>query len=68
MKQKAKGSGRHMHLTWTELIAGIALILIGLVLLIWPGIATNLLFGAIGAVCIIIGGVSRNGSCSPSTI
>lgn len=44
-----------MHLTWTELLAGLALILIGLILLIWPGIATNLLFGAIGAICIVIG-------------
>ncbi len=55
MKQKANGFGKRMHLTWTELIAGAALILIGLILLIWPGIATNLLFGAIGAICIIIG-------------
>ena len=59
MKQKGNRSGnifgKKMHLTWTELIAGIAMILIGLVLLIWPGIATSLLFGAIGAVCIIIG-------------
>ena len=50
-----KGIFKHMHLSWTELIAGIAVILIGLVLLISPGIATSLLFGVIGAVCIIIG-------------
>ena len=50
-----KGLGKHMHLSWAELIAGIAVILIGLVLLIWPDIATSLLFGVIGAVCIIIG-------------
>ena len=50
-----KGLGKHLHLSWTELIVGVAIVLIGLVLLIWPDIATSLLFSVIGAVCIIIG-------------
>ena len=70
-----KGLGKHMHLSWTELIVGVAIVLIGLVLLIWPDIATSLLFSVIGAVCIIIGMVYvvrsfmlRRGSPSPASI
>ena len=55
IKPPKQGIFGRFHLSWTELIAGLALVLIGIVLLIWPGIATTLLFGVIGGVCIVIG-------------
>lgn len=55
MKRNWKSSERRTRLSWTELIAGAALLLIGLILLIWPNVATSVLFGAIGAVGIVIG-------------
>ncbi len=44
-----------LHLSWTELLLGLAAILLGLVLLIWPDIAATLVITVIGAICIVIG-------------
>ena len=47
--------GGRLTLTWTEMIMGWASVLLGLILLLIPGVATALLFNGIGAVCIIVG-------------
>ena len=44
-----------LHLSSTELLLGLAAILLGLVLLIWPDIAATLVITVIGAICIVIG-------------
>ena len=55
MARKAGAFGGKLTLSWTEIIMGAAIILLGLVLLLIPGVATSVLFNGIGAVCILIG-------------
>ena len=55
MDRKPGAFGDRLTLSWTEIITGGAVILLGLVLLIIPGVATSVLFNGIGAVCILIG-------------
>ena len=47
--------GGRLTLSWTEIITCGAIILLGIVLLILPGVATSILFNTIGGVCILIG-------------
>ena len=47
--------GGRLTLSWTEIITCGAIILMGIVLLILPGVATSVLFNGIGCICILIG-------------
>lgn len=55
MDRKNGAFGGMLSLSWTEIIMCGAIILLGLVLLILPGVATSVLFNGIGAVCLLIG-------------
>ena len=55
MNKKAKLFGRELRLNWTEIIICAAMILLGLILTIWPGIAVGLVIGGVGGVAIVIG-------------
>ena len=55
MNQKNGALGGKLTLSWTEILMGGAVILLGLVLLFIPGLATSVLFNGIGVVCILIG-------------
>ena len=55
MDRKPGAFGGRLTLSWTEIITCGAIILLGLVLLFIPGLATSIVFNGIGAVCIIIG-------------
>ena len=55
MGRKNGALGGKLTLSWTEIITCGAIILLGLVLLFLPGVATSVLFNSIGAVCILIG-------------
>ena len=55
MDKKRGAFGGRLSLSWTEIIMCAAIILLGVVLLILPGVATAILFNAIGIVCIFIG-------------
>lgn len=47
--------GKILPLSWSELAIGLCLSLLGLVLIICPGLASSVVFNVIGAACIIIG-------------
>ena len=55
MNKKPGAFGGRLTLSWTEIIMCAAIVLLGLVLLIIPGVATAILFNSIGIVCISIG-------------
>ena len=55
MDWKNGALGGRLTLSWTEIITCGAIILLGIVLLILPGVATSILFNTIGGVCILIG-------------
>ena len=55
MDQKPGAFGGKLTLSWTEIIMGGAIILLGLVLLFVPGVATSVVFNGIGMVCLLIG-------------
>ena len=55
MNRKNGALGGRLTLSWTEMIMGGGIILLGLILLLIPGVATSVLFNGIGAVCILIG-------------
>ena len=55
MNQNPKFFGKEQRLSWSELAVGIALSALGLVLTICPGLASSVVFNAIGVVGIIIG-------------
>ena len=55
MAQKFKLFGREFRLSWNEVIVCAAMILLGLILIIWPGVAVGLVVGGVGGVSIIIG-------------
>ena len=57
MSKNPKIFGRTFKLSWSELAVGIALSALGLVLTICPGLASSVVFNAIGIVGIIIGAV-----------
>jgi len=47
--------GKTLRLSWSELAIGLALSLLGLVLIICPGLASSVVFNVIGFIGIIIG-------------
>ena len=55
MDRKPGAFGGKLTLSWTESIMVGAIILLGLIMLFVPGLATSVLFNGIGAVCILIG-------------
>ena len=55
MDRRNGALGGKLTLSWTEIITCGAIILMGIVLLILPGVATSVLFNSIGCVCILIG-------------
>lgn len=55
MAQNPKFFGKTFKLTWSEIVIGLAAILLGLVLLILPSLAADVVICGIGAICIIIG-------------
>lgn len=55
MASNPKIFGRKMRLSWQELTLGLAAILLGLVLLILPGVAATVVLCGVGAVGIVIG-------------
>ena len=55
MDWKNGALGGRLTLSWTEIITCGAIILLGIILLILPGVATSILFNGIGGVCILIG-------------
>lgn len=55
MKKQPSLFGKPLRLSWTELILGAAAILLGLLLLIWPNMAVNVLLNGIGIFCIVVG-------------
>ena len=55
MNQKPGAFNGKMALSWSEIVTGAAIIALGLVLLIMPGLATSVVFNVIGIGCILIG-------------
>lgn len=55
MKKQPSLFGKSLRLSWTEIILGAAAILLGLLLLIWPNLAVNVLLNGIGIFCIVVG-------------
>lgn len=55
MANRPKIFGKTLRLSWTEIIMGLAAIIIGLILTIWPGLASSVVICGIGAVGIVIG-------------
>lgn len=55
MAKNPKLFGKTFRLSWSELAVGIATSVLGLVLIICPGLASSVVFNAIGVVAIIIG-------------
>ena len=55
MKKISEFLHKKLHLTGSQMIAGAAAIVIGLILLIAPGTATSLVFNGIGLISIAIG-------------
>ena len=55
MDKKPGAFGGRLSLSWMEIIMCMAVVLVGVVLLILPGVATAILFNVIGIICIIIG-------------
>lgn len=57
MDRKPGAFNGKLSLSWTEIITGAAIIVLGLVLLFAPGLATSVVFNVIAIGCIIIGAV-----------
>ena len=57
MANNVKSSGKKLQLNLPEMSVGIAISALGLVLTIWPGLASSVVFNAIGIIGIIIGTV-----------
>ena len=55
MSKNPKIFGKELRLSWQELTIGLAAIVLGLVLLILPGVAASVVLCGIGAIGIIIG-------------
>lgn len=55
MKKFSEFLSKKLHLSGSQMIAGLAAILLGLILMIAPGIASAFVFYGIGAICIVIG-------------
>ena len=55
MAQNPKVFGKVLRLSWPEIIMGLAVIVLGFVLTIWPGIAASVVLVGIGAVGVVIG-------------
>lgn len=55
MDKKAKLFGWELRLNWSEIIICAAMILLGLILTIWPGVAVGLVIGGVGGVAIVVG-------------
>ena len=55
MPKNPKIFGKTCKLSWSELAMGIAMSALGLVLTICPGLASSVVFNAIGIIGIIIG-------------
>lgn len=55
MANRPKIFGKTLRLSWTEIIMGLAAVLIGFVLTVWPGMASSVVICGIGAVGIVIG-------------
>lgn len=47
--------GKALLLSWQELIMGVALALLGVVLLIWPNLVPSMVLIGIGAISIVVG-------------
>ena len=56
-----------LRLSWAEIILGVAAILLGLVLLIWPDIAATLVITVFGGICIVLGLVNVIRYCALET-
>lgn len=57
MTKKTNPSGKVFKLNWSEMTVGACISALGLVLTIFPGLASSVVFNAIGIVGIIIGAV-----------
>jgi len=57
MSNNPKIFGKTLKLSWSELAVGGSLSVLGLVLTICPGLASSVVFNAIGIVGIIIGAI-----------
>lgn len=44
-----------LSLSWTEIATGVAVIVLGIILLVAPGLATSIVFNVAGIGCILIG-------------
>lgn len=55
MAKNPKIFGKTFKLSWSELAVGIAMSALGLVLTVFPGLASSVVFNAIGMIAIIIG-------------
>lgn len=55
MDQRKGAFKGKLTLTWTEIITCAAFIVLGLVLLVMPGLATSVVFNVVGIGCILIG-------------
>ncbi len=55
MDQRQGAFKGKLTLSWTEIITCAAFIVLGLVLLVVPGLATSVIFNVIGIGCIVIG-------------
>lgn len=55
MANNAKSSGKKLRLNLPEISVGVAISALGLVLTIFPGLASSVVFNAIGAIGILIG-------------
>ena len=55
MDRKTGAFGGRLTLSWTEIATAAAVIMLGLILVFVPGLATNVLFNVIGIACIVIG-------------
>ena len=55
IKKISEFLNQKLHLSASQIIAGAAAVILGLVLLIAPGVAVSLVFNGVGAICIAIG-------------
>lgn len=51
----SKFFGKELRLNWPEMAVGLAVSILGLVLIICPGLASSVVFNAVGGIGIIIG-------------
>lgn len=57
MSNNPKFFGRTLKLSWSELAVGACMSALGLVLAIFPGLASSVVFNAIGIIGIVIGAI-----------